>query len=447
MSLRALLSTSALVGAIACLAGVERGSAATAGAAERSQSNKVRVNESQAAAAGIRKVSSKHLTLYTDLPSSPEIDGLPKVFDLAFPQWCAYFQLDPARHDDWHATGFIMKEKSRFERTGLLPADLPQFAHGYCRGYDLWVYDQPSDYYRRHLLLHEGTHSFMLTLLGSCGPPWYMEGMAELLATHRWQEGRLVLNYFPASRDEVPMWGRIKFLKDGFAARRAKTLTAIMEYGPRAHLETEPYGWCWAAAVLMDGHPAYQKRFREMIRFVRDPDFNRRFLELMGDDWDNLNEEWQVFVAEVEYGYDVAAMATEFAPGRPLSDRGATVTVSAQHGWQDSRVRLEAGTTYQLRAQGRYQVAKEPAVWWSEPGGVSIRYYKGRPLGMLLAAVRPDPGSASGSSSLIRPTAIGLAATLTPKESGTLYLRINHSAGELRSCSGSLTVEVRRSQE
>ncbi|HEV3137916.1 MAG TPA: hypothetical protein VGZ26_08425, partial [Pirellulales bacterium] len=46
---------------------------------------------------GIRQLDSKHLTLLTDVPSSPEVDDLPAVFDQAFPQWCAYLGVDPER--------------------------------------------------------------------------------------------------------------------------------------------------------------------------------------------------------------------------------------------------------------------------------------------------------------------------------------------------------------
>ena len=144
------------------------------------------VDDARAAAAGIRKLPGKRLTLYTDL-AGPEIDRLPAVFEQAFPQWCRYFKVKEGDQADWHMTGFLMKDKARFVAAGLLPDDLPPFEHGYSRGHDLWLYEQPSDYYRRHLLLHEGTHGFMNTVLGGCGPPWYMEGMAEYLATHRWQ--------------------------------------------------------------------------------------------------------------------------------------------------------------------------------------------------------------------------------------------------------------------
>ena len=131
------------------------------------------VDDARTAAAGIRKVPGRRLTLYTDL-SGRNIDELPAVFEQAFPLWCAYFGVKQSDHSGWHMTGFLMKDKARFAQAGLLPGDLPPFLHGYSRGQLLWLYEQPSEYYRRHLLLHEGTHGFMLTILGSGGPPWYM---------------------------------------------------------------------------------------------------------------------------------------------------------------------------------------------------------------------------------------------------------------------------------
>ena len=395
-----------------------------------------------ATSAGIRKLSGRHLILFTDLGKNPEIDSLPVAFDQAFPEWCEYFGINPADHDDWRMTGFLMEDADRFRQSGQLPSDLPSFGHGYSRNHELWLYEQPSDYYRRHLLLHEGTHGFMNTLLGGCGPPWYMEGMAELLATHRWSQGRLELNYMPATREEVPMWGRIKMIRDDFAARRAKRFTDVLLYGPQAHLKREPYAWCWAAAALLDGHPLYQERFRKIPQFVLKPDFADRFQRLIGDDWDELCEQWQVFVADLEYGYDVPKTVVDFAAGSPVGSAGASVRVAADRGWQNSGLQLESGQTYSLRAEGRYQVANEPQTWWCEPGGVSIRYYNGRPLGILLAAVRPDPTSGGVLCPLIRPVTVGLGTTLRPPQSGTLFLRINDSGGELDDNAGELVVGV-----
>jgi len=404
---------------------------------------RMNVDETKAAAAGIRKLSAKHLTLYTDLESDEQVDVLPEVFDRAFPQWCEYFGIDPAKHPDWSMTGFLMKDKARFQRARLLPATLPPFEHGYCRNYEFWLYEQPSAYYRRHLVLHEGTHGFMNTMLGGCGPPWYMEGIAELLATHRWADGKLTMNYLPATREEVPMWGRIKIVRDAVAAGQGKYLHEVMKFGPTAHRQTEPYGWCWAAATLLDRHPGYCERFRRLYHLVLEPDLSGRFYQMMADDWEELSEEWQVFISTLEYGHNVPKTAIEFTPGRPLAPGGSTVTVAADRGWQSSGVQLEGGTTYRLRASGRYQVADQPQIWWCEPGGVSIRYYQGRPLGILLAAVRPDKPQ-NAPSVFFRPEVVGLGTVLTPEQTGTLYFKINDSAAELDDNAGTLSVEIQR---
>jgi len=405
---------------------------------------RMQIDEAAAAAAGIRKLSSKRLTLYTDMPAAEQIDQLPGMFDLAFPQWCKYFGVEASKHADWQLTGFLIKDKARFQRAGLLPGNLPPFPHGFARNYEFWLFDQPSDYYRRHLLLHEGTHAFMNTLLGGCGPPWYMEGIAELLSTHRWQQGQLTLNTMPANREEVEYWGRIKIVKDAVTKRRPLRLRQVIDYPPSAHLETEPYAWCWAAAVLMDRHPRYQQRFRRLHKNVLAADFDRQFYAALDKDWDDLREEWQLFVATLEYGHDVARTAVDFTPGKPLPARGGRVTVAADRGWQNSGLQLDGAATYRLAASGRYQVAKEPQIWWCEPGGVSIRYYRGRPLGILLAAVRPDATDPQPSSGLLRPTVVGLATTLSPKATGTLYLKINDSAAELGDNAGELQVEITR---
>ncbi len=381
-------------------------------------------DDARAAAAGIRKLSGKRLTLYTDVAAA-EIDQLPAVFEQAFPQWCRYFGVDESKHAGWRLTGCLMKDRARFLAAGLLPPDVPvPEGRGYTRYDTSWLDEQPTEWYRRELLLHEGTHGFMYTLLGECGPPWYMEGMAEYLGTHRWQDGRLTLGYTPRSREESPGWGRVRTIQDLVTQRRAAKLKSIVDYPSAAYCQPEPYAWSWAAVTLLDRHPRYQGRFRQLIRHVRQPDFNERFYRLFAPDWQELCEEWQLMVTGMEYGYDVARSAVDFTPGTtsPLSTNlrsvpgegpgvraASTVKIAADHGWQNSGLRLEAGKKYRLAATGRYQVAKQPKIWWCEPGGVSIRYYHGQPLGILLAAVRPDHPASGSLSALVHPTVIGLA--------------------------------------
>ncbi len=401
------------------------------------------------AGGGIRRLAGQHLTLYTDLPSSEEVDGLPGLFDQAFSQWCAYFGVDEDQHADWRVRGHLMKSRPRFEAAGLVPAEVPDFTTGYARGGQIWCYDQTSEYYRRHLLLHEGTHVFMQTLLGGVGPAWYAEGTAELLGTHHLENGRLTLNRFPNHRDDVSKWGRIEIVQTDYAARRALTLRKVFAFDPRVHGENRWYGWCWAAAALLDGHPRYRSRFRQLHKLLGRPDFDDadftgEVIRTLGDDWARVQEDWQIYVANLDYGYDFSRMDVELAAGKPLPSDGTQVTLAADRGWQSSGVRVEAGKKYRLRASGRYQIDDVPRIWWCEPGGVTIRYYHGKPLGMLLAAVRSDDPRAKGASGLIKPTVVGLQRVLTAPRDGTLYFRINDSAGSLSNNAGSLSVEIER---
>jgi hypothetical protein len=265
-----------------------------------------------------------------------------------------------------------------------------------------------------------------------------MEGTAELLGTHRWTDGRLALNYVPRSRDEVPWLGRIKLLKDAMADGRGRSLRRVLAYRFNAYLTTEPYAWSWAAALFLDRHPKYGERFRRLRNDVLRPDATERFIASVGEQWPALERQWQVFLAELEYGCDVARTLIDTTPGRPLGPSGARVEVSAERGWQNSGLWLEKGKRYRLKAEGRYQVAAEPRIWWCEPGGVTIRYWRGRPLGMLLGTVMPD----AGTTLRLQPIAVGLGTMLVPERSGTLYFKINESSGQWSDNAGKLSVEI-----
>ena len=99
------------------------------------------------------------------------------------------------------------------------------------------------------------------------------------------------------------------------AQHRALRLKAVIAFPGTLHRDTEPYAWCWAAATLLDRHPRYRQRFRQLDQFVNQPDFNERFFRLFDADWQELCEEWQLMVANLEYGYDVERSAVDFTPG------------------------------------------------------------------------------------------------------------------------------------
>lgn len=403
-----------------------------------------RIDDERVAAMGIRKISGKHLTLYTDLPVAPAVDELPEVFDAAIGPWAEYFGVDAKTTESWRQIGYLMQDKTRFIAAGLLPNDLPRFLHGYQRGAELWLYEQPSDYYRRHLLLHEGTHGFMKQFLGGAGPPWYMEGTAELFGTHRWEDKRLTLRWFPEDKELTAFWGRIKVIQDEFRAGNGRAIEDILRYDQSAHLQVEPYAWCWAAAAFFDSHPKYHERFRELRKSAADGSFgfSQRFYNSLQDDWPSIARQWHVFVANMEYGFDVAREAIDAKIAVELPAESATVSIAADRGWQSSGFRLESGAKYKLEASGRYQIADQPKIWWCEPNGVTIRYHNGLRLGILLGAIVDETAADGGAIPLVSAKRIGMGGEYPIEEGGTLYLRINDSPAELDDNAGSLELRI-----
>src|SRR4026208_1928352 len=76
------------------------------------------IDEARAESAGIRKLTSKHLVLYTDAPSSPAVDRLAAEFDKAVPQWAAYFGIDPAKTAGWKPLAYLIADQRRFAALG-----------------------------------------------------------------------------------------------------------------------------------------------------------------------------------------------------------------------------------------------------------------------------------------------------------------------------------------
>ena len=119
---------------LGCLILYGRFDIAQAAPAEKTASLQLRpIDEAKALSNGIRKLSGKRITLYTDA-SGDEIDRLPEIFEQAFLQYCEYFHIAPGELALWSMQGFLMKDKSRFLQTGLLPGGLPDFPHGFSGG-------------------------------------------------------------------------------------------------------------------------------------------------------------------------------------------------------------------------------------------------------------------------------------------------------------------------
>lgn len=410
------------------------------------ESMRMEIDPERIKAHGILSVKGQHLHLYSDLRNQALLAELVAVFDAAVPMWCELLDVDPEKTQDWYVTGFLVQDAERMREAGLFPVDLPPFPNGFSRGFEFWIYEQPSAFYRRYLMLHEGTHAFMQQLLGGRGAPWYSEGMAEYLSVHTWDGKNLALKQTIDNREDAPLWGRVKLVKDAFAAGQGLMPEDILMMDDEEFLRNESYGWAWALCHFLDRHPKYREAFELLSGNIKDrsPAFAKPLLEALKSRWPELREDWQVFLAEIDYGYDLERMAVVYLPVEDLGGGAHQVELMADRGWQSTGLRVKPGDRIELSATGRFLVRSGDEEWPAEPGGVTIDYYRGRPLGQLLAAVCPEEQPPEMLTPLLVPVPVGERQVLQSEQGGVLFLRLNDAPNRLSDNQGRAQVTIQR---
>jgi hypothetical protein len=377
-----------------------------------------------------------------------------RAFDAAVPQWCQFWQVPLERVDRWRVTMYVMGDKERFRREGLIPAAVPDFPHGYQWGDSAWVVLQPGDYYTRHLILHEGVHALAATVFEGAGPPWFMEGTAEYLATHRWDGERIEVGIVPESKDRFPFWGRFKMIDQRRTEQRALSLISVMRYSDTAHRQVEPYAWTWAATQLLASYPETRGAMIEMAYQGSNatPEFTRQFVEKLGPQWPLAQTQWRVLLDEFDYGYDTERNRLDLMPSEPIwSGEPFSIDIQASRGWQSAGRIIPAGTILRIQSSGRVTLAyespsapgAEPRPWISEPNGVTLRYWRGRPLGKLLATTVPiQPIGNDATSVPLDITPIGADGTIKVEVNSRLLLKVGDVPAELSDNQGHFTAEI-----
>jgi len=403
--------------------------------------------------AGLRVLSGRHLVLATDRPVRPGdgVDELPAVFDAAFAAWCRHYGMDPAAHSRWRCFGCLVVDRERFRAAGLLPDEIPRFENGFCANNRFWLVDQSNPAYRRHLLLHEGVHAFTLTLRSLATPVWYNEGIAELLATHRLEPrpdgtAEFVPTPIPDRPADVEQLGRIEKLRELCGEGRAPAIDDVFGLAVGEHGSIGDYAASWAAVAMLSGHPAYARDFGTLERGPLGPDFNHRLAALPGWDAARLRRDFDAFTADVDYGWDFDRMAIDWTAGAPLAAR-RRVLIDASRGWHHSGTSLVGGRRYRFQASGRIVVGSIPqqqgtaeTMLESEPAGISLEWYRGRPVGRLLAAQWRE--SATDGRAGFTVVAEGPAGDFTALGDGPLYFRVNQAPARLAADRGSFTVDI-----
>lgn len=414
----------------------------------------LRIDEEVVVASGIQKLSGKHIDLYTDVRDRPDINELVDVFDKAVGQWCEHFSITPSATDPWRMRAFVIEDRNRFKSAGLMPDDLPDFLAGFQRGHEIWIYLQPGDYYSRHLLLHEGTHAFMGWFLNGFGSPWYSEGMAELLGINQWKAGNLQLRYHLRDRSEAAYWGRVKIIRREFGEGTTMSLDDVLNIPATAYRDVRFYAWSWAACEFLANHQSSQAVFAELDNNADFPleRFNAVVKERLASHWETLNRDWYLFLSELDYGYDVAKGRLISAnPINPSDDNKPKFEIRADHSWQMTSFEVKPGDRILVSCNSRYQIGKSTKPWPCEANGITLEYYQGRPLGMLLAGIF-DPGADLSDSDsvklelagLLQPVAVGQESVVQVTRPGVLCLRVNDSPAKMCDNQGVLEVTIEK---
>jgi hypothetical protein len=432
----------------------------------QSWSQEIPFDESLMKQNGIRRLESKHLILYTDLPISEQVDDLPQLFDQLIPLLCRYFELNRQNYETFKVEGFLIDDFEKFRQVGAV-RQVPNLRNGYALRCRIWLRNPASAYYRRHLLVHEGVHTFMGYAFGVWGPPWYREGTAELLATHYWEEDHFTAGCFPKSRNELSGWGRIEIVRNDFAKDHFRTIQNVFALESEDYDENTAYGWSWAFAAFCENHPYYRTAFRRTAwKLYGKPEsiaehFTKLLIQKMreelpewseGEIMDHFDNDWLDFITNLDYGYDFERTRIDYNKNVRLFSaipaKEVQCQIRADKGWQSSGIRLERGKTYYFTASGRFQLAEKPKVWYSEPNGITLRYYHNIPIGTLLATLIPDKAEYSALKAkpegigFSMPKRVGCGEEWTVEVSGELFFRVNDFPSELSDNKDSVTVKL-----
>ena len=317
---------------------------------------------------GLLRQDGQYVRLTTDLTSREEAQRLVESFDAAVPQWIEFWNLSKRDLASFQVDACVMRDPDRFRRQGLIPENLPDFPFGYAQGQQIWVRAQPSEYYTRHLMLHEGVHCLAFAAFGGAGPTWYQEGTAELLATHGGVGNELTVNRVPANRDQVPYWGRFKLMAEQRRDGQVPSLSTVMRYQPDLRGDVGTYGWSWAAAMLLHAYPEYREAFFAAARNGRTvgPGFNRRLERALGQQLPIVAARWRVMCNDLDYGFDWSRERVELSIDDPIWDgRPITAAVAADRGWQSLGLRVPRDARLRIKASGEVTLARttRPCAW------------------------------------------------------------------------------------
>ncbi len=247
--------------------------------------------------------------------------------------------------------------------------------------------------------------------------------------------------------------GRIELLNQSRQAKFCYQLSNLYHIQPNDFYRTESYAWVWALASLLDKHPRYRDEFKALQQQSQGQKIDELWAKFSERHAATLELDLQQYVSDAIYGYDWERTALELRAGKafPPGVNSARVTVSAERGWQSTKIELQQGHKYRINAQGKALLRREPEPWTSEANGITLRYHSGLPLGTLLGMIIPAKRDQESplilkdhaqAASFMQPLVLGKSSEFIAPRMGTLYLKINDSAAELSDNQDGYEVEI-----
>jgi hypothetical protein len=390
------------------------------------------------------RAAGQYIRLVTDV-STDEASVLVVSFDTAVKQWAKFYELEPDTLNDWSVDALVMRDPSKFQKAEMIPVDLPDFPFGYAQGNRVYVKAQPGEYYTRHLLLHEGSHSLAFHLFDGAGPMWFMEGTAEWLSTHRGVAGETKVGVIPEDRSQVPYWGRFKAIEKLRDNHQVPTIETVMQYQPNLLGDVPIYGCAWSAIHLMWAYPEYRPLILKSARRGQKTSlvFNRLLHQDIAPQWPIFSARWRLWMETIDYGFDPVRHRTSLSIEDPLWDgKPRDLSIASDLGWQSCGVRIPAGKSVTIKASGKITLASEPKPWDCYPPGITIKYHRGKPLGQLIAVVLPNMVPEGETLAPLERMSIGDQATIHCKQASWIALKVNEAPGDLADNRGQYKVRL-----
>ena len=158
--------------------------------------------------------------------------------------------------------------------------------------------------------------------------------------------------------------------------------------------------------------------------------------------------DWNAFASDLDFGYDLqrSSVVSDASQTKNKINGGVTVNfpLATDRGWQATGIMVDVGIPVRISCTGNYVLRKSTshanANWVAEPQGVTYQFYRGNPLGCVIASVvsREHPEQTKRWDTI----RVGGETVFDPEKNGELFLKVNEPSNGLWDNTGTVSVEI-----